>query len=122
MPSISLMTLNARGLESDNEDEESGTLWKMLNTLIKWHKSHGLAVLCVQEHNLRPERTDTYVRMAKGMGVTLRIGHGRAGSQAAQESRRGGVLTASVDSAITHKKMVHVEPGLMLQRFDWCGK
>ena len=122
MPSISLMTLNARGLESDNEDEESGTLWKMLNALIKWHKSHGLAVLCVQEHNLRPERTDAYVRMAKGMGITLRIGHGRAGSQAAQESRRGGVLTASMDSAITHKAMVHVEPGLMLQRFDWCGK
>ena len=73
MPSISLMTLNARGLESDNEDEESGTLWKMLSTLIKWHKSHGLAVLCVQEHNLRPERTDAYVRMAKGMGVTLRM-------------------------------------------------
>ena len=34
----------------------------------------------------------------------------------------GGVLTASVDSAITHKAVVHVEPGLMLQRFDWCGK
>ena len=56
MPSISLMTLNARGLESDNEDEESGTLWKMLNTLIKWHKSHGLAVLCVQEHNLHSQK------------------------------------------------------------------
>ena len=56
------------------------------------------------------------------MGVTLRIGHGRAGSQAAQECRRGGVLTASADSAITHKAVVHVEPGLMLQRFDWCGK
>ena len=55
-------------------------------------------------------------------GITLKIGHGRAGSQAAQESRRGGVLTASVDSAVTHKKMVHVEPGFMLQRFEWCGK
>jgi hypothetical protein len=116
MPSISLMTLNARGLESDNEDEESGTLWKMLSMLIKWYKSHGLAVLCIQEHNLRPERTAAYERMAKGMGITLKIGRGRAGSQAAQESRRGGVLTASVDSAVTHKQMVHVEPGFMLHR------
>ena len=32
------------------------------------------------------------------------------------------MLTASVDSAVTHKKMVHVEPGFMLQRFEWCGK
>ena len=44
---------------------------------------------------------------------------GLTGGAGVQEGR---VLTASVDSAVTHKKMVHVEPGFMLQRFEWCGK
>jgi hypothetical protein len=44
---------------------------------------------------------------------------GLTGGAGVQEGR---VLTASVDSAVTHKKMVHVEPGFMLQRFEWCRK
>ena len=32
------------------------------------------------------------------------------------------MLTASVDSAVTHKKMVHTEPGVMLQRLAWGEK
>ena len=113
MPSITAMTLNARGVAGAH------TLRDLLVKFAEWAKSHGLAIICLQEHNLDPKNFSDHRRLAKAMGFTLEIVHGRADDV---HSQRGGVLMVSYDEKVTRKKVKHSEPGLLRQLYDWNGK
>ena len=95
MPSITAMTLNARGVAGAH------TLRDLLVKFAEWAKSHGLAIICLQEHNLDPSNFADHRRLAKAMGFTLEIVHGRADDV---HSQRGGVLMVSYDEKVTRKK------------------
>ena len=113
MPSITAMTLNARGVAGAHN------LRDLLVKFAEWAKSHGLAIICLQEHNLDPSNFADHRRLAKAMGFTLEIVHGRADDV---HSQRGGVLMVSYDEKVTRKKVKHSEPGLLRQLYDWNGK
>ena len=59
---IRMITLNASGLCLDS------AFRKLLYEAKRWKKKRGLAILCIQEHNLRAQEEKTYRKKAIAAG------------------------------------------------------
>jgi hypothetical protein len=104
MPSISMITLNASGLCLDS------AFSKLLYVAKRWKQKRGLAVLCIQEHNLRAQEESTYKTKAIAAGYTMEIYFGSPGDP---NSARRGVLMLTADDTVTMKAGGTVSPGLI---------
>ena len=104
MPSISMITLNASGLCLDS------AFSKLLSEAERWKQKRGLAILCIQEHNLRAHEENTYKNEAIAAGYTMEISFG---SPDDPDSARRGVLMLTADDTVTMKEGGTVSPGLI---------
>jgi hypothetical protein len=110
MPNISMITLNASGLCLDS------AFSTLLSEAGRWKQKRGLAVLCIQEHNLRAHEENKYKDVAIAAGYTMEISFG---SPDDPDSARRGVLMLTADDTVTMKAGGTVSPGLIKKQIVW---
>jgi len=82
MPRLALVTLNVRGLG------DTKGFAKLLQLLQRLKKKHEIGVMCIQEHNLNPNRDEDIQTMSKIAGFTAVTTYGRADAPDSQHSPR----------------------------------
>ena len=112
MPKISLLTLNARGLCLDS------AFSKLLYEAVRWKRKRNLAVLCIQEHNLKSHQADKYRQQAVAAGYTLSIAFGNPDDPHPESTRRGALILTA-DEIVTSKPPSVLTPGLIRQSVMW---
>jgi len=113
MPRLTLVSLNVRGLG------DTKGFAKLLQLLQRLKKKHEIGVMCIQEHNLNPNRDEDIRTMSKIAGFTAVTTYGRADDP---DSQRGGVMTLVTDSLLTVKSTVIAEPGVIILDVEWGAK
>ena len=108
-----MITLNASGLCLDS------AYGKLLYEAKRWKKRKGLAILCIQEHNLRAREEQNYKDRAIAAGYTLHISFG---SPDDPDSARRGVLMLTADDTVTVKEGGVTSPGLIRKQIAWGNR
>ena len=113
MPSFSMLTLNVNGISMDN------AFSKLLHEADRWKKKSNLAVLCIQEHNLKPSDEDEIRTQAVLRGYSLAISFGKSDNP---DDRQAGVLILTNNKLVSVKKTNVCKPGMVRITITWGGK
>ena len=113
MVKLGLFTQNVRGAGAD------GLFAKLLYEFSRWNLSHGIHVLCVQEHNLHPNMHDDLERMATSRHVTLIISYAPENNM---RQHPGGVLILMDNRTLTLDSVTHKTDGFIMIKAEWGGQ
>ena len=103
MPSFSMLTLNVNGISMGN------AFGKLLHEADRWKKKGNLAVLCIQEHNLKPSEEGDIRTQAVLRGYSLAISFEKTDDP---NDRQAGVLILTNNKLVSFKKTNVCKPGI----------
>ena len=92
---------------------------KLLHEADRWKKKSNLAVLCIQEHNLKPSEEGDIRTQAVLRGYSLAISFGKTDDP---NDRQAGVLILTNDKLVSFKKTNVCKPGMVRVTITWGGK
>ena len=85
----------------------------------KWAADGKVQILCLQEHNLHPDKEDEHIRLAQACGFTAVIGYAAA---AADGVHRGGSMVM-LNEQDTQLKRTHFKEGSITRvSLEWQGR
>ena len=113
MTQCTLLTLNLRGAR------KPGTMARLIHAFKRMGDTHGLSVLCAQEHNLDPATAPELTRMATSKNMTLTVGFA---PPAPDGVHRGGTFILSNNKTLTHKQTILQSKDLTICELDWGGE
>ena len=112
MVKIGLLTQNLRGAK------QRGLFAKLLHEFSKWRDTHGINVLCAQEHNLDPKDKAALERLATSKGMTAAISFAPANNAG---EFPGGVMLIFDNKMLTLKSVTHNFDGYIAATAEWGG-
>ena len=110
---IKCMLLNVSGLQG------AGKFLRFCQVAKKWAADGKVQILCLQEHNLHPDKEDEHIRLAQACGFTAVIGYAAA---AADGVHRGGSMVM-LNEQDTQLKRTHFKEGSITRvSLEWQGR
>ena len=107
------MTLNVSGLQSP------GRFVRFCQVAKRWAANGKVQVLCLQEHNLDPEKEDEHVRVAQLCGFVAVIGYATA---AADGVHRGGSMIMINEQEAQLQHTFFKEGSVTRVCLEWQGR
>ena len=110
---LKCVSLNVSGLQ------DVGKFVRFCQVAKKWAADGKAQVLCLQEHNLHPDKEDEHIRIAQSSGFTAIIGYASA---AADGVHRGGSMVMLNEQDTQLKQTYFKEGSITRVSLEWQGR
>ena len=119
MTKLKIMTINLRGIGTQNKKQSGENRHKKFRNFCQHVKSWAAKKICAavagQEHNMDPDEKDTYIRIAADCKLDLVIGFSDT------PCHRGGCFLLTDQHQLKLNAKTHEEPSLARASYEYNG-